>query len=168
MFIYSVRASTLKFFAAMLTGVVALVMLIILIPTVETPDAEPVAAETADGRRIKYDGVRSNDDRVAFLAQFGWTVEPEPCEQQEVTIPDEFDAVFTGYNEIQKRQGLDLSRYAKCDMTRYTYVVTNYPDYGGTVYANMLIYKNTVVAGDISSADVNGFVHGFDAPSGAE
>ena len=50
------------------------------------------------------------------------------------------------------------------DSTRYTYEVTNYPDYDGTVYISLLVYKDKVVAGDVCSADVNGFVHGFEAP----
>ena len=32
-------------------------------------------------------------------------------------------------------------------MTRYTYKVLNYPNYDGTVYANILVYRNRVVAG---------------------
>ena len=161
MFIYSVRASTLKFFAAMLAGVAALVALILIVPTAESGEAEPVGTEAA----IKYDGVKTNEDRIAFLAQFGWQVEETPTEEKTVTIPSEFDEVFTGYNEIQKNQGLDLSRYAKCEMTEFTYTVTNYPGWDGTVYANLFVYRGTVVAGDITSADINGFTHGFEKPA---
>ncbi|MBQ7161689.1 MAG: DUF4830 domain-containing protein [Clostridia bacterium] len=160
MFIYSVRASTLKFFAAMLTGIAALVALIIFIPTVEKDTAEPVGTEMT----IKYDGVKTNEDRLAFLAQFGWQVEETPAEEKTVTIPSEFDTVFTGYNEMQKNQGLDLAPYAKCEVTQYTYVVKNYTDWDGLVYANMLVYKDTVIGGDVTSADMHGFSHGFAKP----
>ena len=54
--------------------------------------------------------------------------------------------------------GLDLSRYKRKDVMRYTYQVENYPDYQGVVYANILVYKNKIIGGDICSADVNGFV----------
>jgi hypothetical protein len=70
--------------------------------------------------------------------------------------------VFTGYNEIQKRQGLDLSKYKKKNVMRYTYEVKNYKDYDGTVYANIIVYRNKVIGGDICSADVTGFIHGFE------
>jgi hypothetical protein len=40
--------------------------------------------------------------------------------------------------------------------------VTNYEGYDGKVYANVLVYRNKVVGGDICSADVEGFVHGFE------
>ena len=75
-------------------------------------------------------------------------------------MPEEFDRVMQGYNEIQKTQGLDLSRYRKKKVTRYTYEVTNYPDYEGTVYANLIVYRGRIIAADLSSADPLGFVTG--------
>ena len=86
----------------------------------------------------------------------------EPLETEEVLIPSDFDKVFAGYNEIQKSQGLDLGKYRKKHLTRYTYEVTNYDGYDGTVYANLLIYKGRVVGGDICSADAGGFMQGFE------
>ena len=50
-------------------------------------------------------------------------------------------------------------------MTRYTFTVTDYPDYEGTVYANVLTYRGRVIGGDICSSDVNGFIHGFEKPA---
>ena len=49
-------------------------------------------------------------------------------------------------------------------MTRYTFVVSNYDGYDGKVYANVLVYRNKVVGGDICSAEITGdaFVHGFE------
>ena len=46
-------------------------------------------------------------------------------------------------------------------MSRYTFKIDNYEGYGGTVLADVLVYKNKVIGGDVCSADVNGFVHGF-------
>ena len=73
-------------------------------------------------------------------------------------IPAEFDSVLDRYNSLQMDQGLDLSKYKRKTLTRYTYQVTNYPDYEGTVYANLLVYRNKVVAGDLCSASADGFV----------
>ena len=110
---------------------------------------------------IDYSGIKTNDDRIKFLSQFGWQVDPEAVESVEVTIPEEFDKIFTTYNELQKRQGLDLSRYKGKNVQRYTYKITNYDGYDGTVYANIWVYRNKVIAGDVCSADVKGFVHGL-------
>ena len=71
---------------------------------------------------------------------------------------------MNSYNEVQKSQGLDLSKFKGKTAMRYTYSITNYPDYSGTVYANVIIYKNRVIGGDVCSADVEGFIHGFEMP----
>ncbi|MBR6513311.1 MAG: DUF4830 domain-containing protein [Clostridia bacterium] len=158
MFIYSVRASTLKFFGGVILSVVTLITLICLIPTVDTEDAQTFSP----GEKINYSGIKSNDDRINFLKQFGWEAEPSPTKEETVTIPDDFDRVYTGYNEIQKSMGLDLSKYKNKEVIRYCYKITNYPDYDGEVIATLLIYRNKVIGGDISSADANGFTQGFE------
>lgn len=162
MFIYTLRASTIKFFTAVCIALAALITLIVLIPS----DSGSVITSAAAGSEAKlvYDKIKTNDDRRAFLAQFGWEASADPEESAEISIPADFDKVFSAYNEVQKKQGLDLSKYKKKDMMRYTYVVTNYPGYSGKVYANLLIYKNRVVGGDICSADRSGFMHGFGGP----
>ena len=156
MFIYSIKASTLRFFGAIMLCGTALLGLIIFIPSTPTEAADvPVVSE------IQFDRVNTNEERIQFLAQFGWEVESEATEEQQVTIPAEFDSVFVGYNELQRRQGLDLSNYRRMTVTRFTYRVTNFPDYDGIVYATMLIHRGRVIGGDICSAEPGGFVYGF-------
>ena len=157
MFIYSLRASTLKFFAVVCVALVTLITLIAFVPAYGE-DGTAVSGEV----EYDYDGVKTGEDRIEFLRQFGWEVKSEPVEAVEVTIPSEFDKIFTGYNEIQRRQGLDLSDYKKKKVMRYTYEVTNYEGATGTVYANILVYRNRVIGGDVCSADVKGFIHGFE------
>lgn len=179
MFIYSLKASTIRFFGVVCVALAALIALIAFVPTYAaggTADT-PVAGltdETAggsiekdteggvEGVTYRYEKVKSADDAAAFLGQFGWVVDAGSVETAQVTIPAEFDKVFAGYNELQKSQGLDLSKYKKKSVTRYTFTVTNYEGRQGTVYANVLVYRNRVIGGDICSADVNGFIHGFE------
>ncbi len=157
MFIYSMRASTIKFFAVICVALVTLITLIAFVPTFDTG-----SVAVSDGVSYSYEKIKSNEDRVNFLAQFGWQVKGDPLESVEVTIPDSFDKVFMSYNELQKQGGLDLSRYKGKKVMRYTYEITNYTDYNGVVYATVLVYRNRVIGGDISSADINGFIHGFE------
>jgi hypothetical protein len=110
----------------------------------------------ADATLIDYSGMKTNEDRVAFIKSFGLEIEEVP-EECAFTMPEDFDRVIGGYNELQKKQGLDLSKYAKKRVTRYTYKVTNY-DYDGEVWANIFVYRNKIVAADVSSADPDGFV----------
>jgi len=149
MFIYSIRASTIKFF-----GFIA-VTLAVLVGIVIMGGGSAVAA--SGSAEVNFGGIKSNEDRVAFIEQFGIKVDPEATEEVPFAMPDNFDRVILGYNELQKKQGLDLSKYAKKKVTRYTYKVTNY-DSEGDVYANLFVYRSKIVACDICSADPEGFV----------
>ncbi|MBE6573728.1 MAG: DUF4830 domain-containing protein [Ruminococcaceae bacterium] len=161
MFIYSVRASTIKFFGVVLLSVAALVALILFIPGYTAPEDK---STFMTGTGITFDNIKNDEDRRSFLAQFGWETKKDTVDEETVTVPDKFSKIYKGYNEIQKTQGLDLEKYKRKEIKRYTYIVTNYPDYDGTVYANLLVYRNKVIGGDISSADIEGFVHGFQNP----
>lgn len=157
MFICSVKAGTLRFFGAILLSVA----LFLTILTLVEPEGMTAGAEEYQ-EAVTYSGIRTDEDRVAFLASFGWEVgSTAPSGEVSFTMPEEFDRVLAGYNEIQKAQGLDLARYAGKKVTRYTYEVTNYEGYEGKVYANLIMYKNKIVAADITSADPYGFVHGL-------
>ena len=159
MFVRSVRMSTLKFASIAALAFLAIAALILFIPSYESP--APAAKIEGAGEEIRFDRIRSAGDRVQFLSQFGHVVDETPIEACEVLIPKEFDRVFAAYNEMQKGEGLDLSRYKGKKMMRYTYNVTNYEGYSDPVYANILVYKNKVVGGDVCSADPNGFAHGL-------
>jgi len=156
MFIYSVKGSTIKFFSIVFAAVLILCVLVIFVPSYGS------SANAGKIGNFKYDDIKTNEDRINFLKQFGWEVKEEAVEVEKVTIPSEFDKIFVNYNEIQKLQGLDLSKYKRKTLTRYTYEVTNFPNYDGKVLATILVYRNRVVGGDICSADANGFVFGFE------
>ena len=161
MFVYTLRANTLKFFSIIGIALIALVSLIVFVPKYETATTSTILAEK---EKINFDKVKSNEDRIAFLAQYGWEAADTPTEEVTLTIPTEFDKIMKTYNELQKQQGLDLSRYKGKSVSRYTYEISNYPGVSGKVLANIVVYKNRVIGGDICSTDVNGFIHGFAAP----
>ncbi len=161
MFIYSMRAGTIKLVGVICVALTVLVTLIAFVPTYAVT-SQTSANASATAKQYQYDKIKGAEDVVSFLEQFGWKTEATPVETKTVTIPSEFDKVFAVYNELQKEQGLNLSNYKNKKVTRYTFKVTNYPDYDGTVYANVLVYRNRVIGGDICSADVSGFVHGFE------
>ena len=159
MFVYSMRAGTVKMIGVIC---VALTVLITLIAFVPTYDILPPTTDADTEVTYRYDKVKSESDVIDFLSQFGWEVDSTPVEVKKVTIPTEFDKVFAAYNELQREQGLNLSKFKNKEVTRYTFKVTNYQGYEGTVWANVLVYRNRVIGGDICSADVTGFVRGFE------
>ncbi len=155
MFICTVRAGTVRLMAMVCVAVVLLIGVAVI------SDAGGVAPEDAV-ETISYSGMRTDSDRLAFLESLGWKTTGSVVDEESFTLPENFDRVLLGYNEIQRDQGLDLTRYRKKKVTRYTYEITNYEGYEGKVYANLIVYRNKVVAGDISSADPMGFVAGLE------
>lgn len=150
MFVYSLRASTLKLFAVMLLSLASILCLALFVPTY---------GESAEaGSAVVYDGIRTEGDRTALLSRLGYTVKGGPIEEVSFTLPEEFDRALSGYNELQKESGLDLSRYKKKTLTRYTYELESYEGYEGKVLVNILLFHDRVVAGDVCSADPTGFV----------
>lgn len=160
MFVYSFRASTVKLFAVMVLAVAALVSLAIFVPTYGETEAA--------GSGAVYDGIRTESDRLSLLSSLGLKVKGDaPIEEVSFRLPEELDRALAGYNELQREQGFDLSRYKKKTLTRYTYELSEYEGYAGTVYVNLLFFHDRVVAADISSADPAGFVRPL-FPTGAE
>jgi hypothetical protein len=111
--------------------------------------------------RATYGLADTEEDRIAFIKSYGWKVSDEPPEISEVTIPREFDAVYTRYNLIQKAQGLDLWDYSGCKVKRYTYKILNYPTGEEGVLINLLVYDGKIIGGDVMSPRIDGFMHGF-------
>ena len=153
MFVWSVKASTLKFIAVLLVSAAAIGALAVFMPKYELKAAAALAPEISR----KASGEESIKE---FLSAYGWEA-AELMDKAEVTVPAEFDPVYESYNTLQKKQEFDLSKYKKKTVVRYTYKVENYPDYSGVVLADVIVYKNKIIGGDICSADVNGFIHGF-------
>jgi len=157
MIVATVKFNTLKIMAVVLAlGVIAAVAI--------WPRGTSVIASTD----INYTGVSTNEKRVKFLNSFGWQVESNPIEVVEVNIPQTFNAVYNNYNAIQKKQGFDLSGYKGKRVKRWTYKITNYAGVIDEVRANLLIYDDKVIGGDVSTVALNGFMHGLKESSVAQ
>lgn len=154
MFFYTVKASRLKFFALVLCS---MAILLTLASVVSDKDGyESVAVVATD-----YSKASTNEERVKFLEGFGYEIDEKPYEVVSVRIPQEFDSVFDKYNDIQRAQGLNLKKYSGKQVTRYTYKVASYRE-DCQVYANLLVYNDHIIAGDVCAVGENGFIHGFE------
>jgi len=103
-------------------------------------------------------GVKTAEDRAAYLQKWGWVVPDDPAQVEELELPDPFGAEYDDYLALQTGQGFDLGKYAGKRIKRYTYDVLNYPG-GVKAQAHLLMYKNTVIAGEIFG---EGFLHGLE------
>lgn len=163
MFIVSVKSSKLiKYFVLLLVAVFALIGSIV---NVSTQSSKPVSKIGNINMRVETD-----EQRLAFFSQFGWQVNETPVEIKEIVVPTEFDDTYTEYNDLQKQQNLNLEKYKGVRVKSFSYEVLNYPGYTdkpGVIRANILVYDNTVIAGDICSIELNGFMHTFNLPLSA-
>ena len=78
MFVYSFKASTLKFFSVIGLALITLIALAILIPTYTVSTTKEIATMNES---ISFDKVKKADDVVDFLKQYGWEVIDEPIEE---------------------------------------------------------------------------------------
>lgn len=158
MFIFTAKVNRKK----IILGAAAVVVLCgVLAAALSALGAGGAAVSTAAGPK----GVKSNDDRVAYLESYGWTVVPDPISVEELVIPDEFDETYTDYLALQAGQGFDLSRFNGKRVKRYAYIITNYPTGEEGVQAGLLVYKNTVIGGEVLSSQIDGFIHGLALPN---
>ena len=125
-----------------------------------------VSTDTAPVSNLGGINMRAStaEERIAFFSQFGYEISEDPLEVKEVVIPTEFDETYEEYNNIQKAQGLDLSKYKGKRVKMWSYAIKNYPGYetaDGTIRGNILVYNGVVVGGDVSNIELGGFMVGF-------
>jgi len=155
MFVYSVKSNQLKPFFVMSFVVLSIVVLVFLIKTDKTKQTASVE---------KSFEAETCEQRLFFLSSFGWKADEKSEEVSEVIIPEEFDEVYTSYNELQKQQGFDLSPFAGKRVKKWTYTIVNYPGYENRdcIKATLLVFDGQVIGGDICSVELEGFMHSFD------
>ncbi|MBQ7129139.1 MAG: DUF4830 domain-containing protein [Clostridia bacterium] len=99
--------------------------------------------------------------RVEFLKNYGFEADKNSETKKRITIPSEFDNVYTSYNSIQKSMGFDLEDFKGEKVDLYSLKITNYPKDSKNVYATILVKNGKIIGGDIHSTELNGFMHGF-------
>ena len=116
---------------------------------------------TAASATISPKGVKTEEDRVAYLQEWGWQVSSQAVLVEELALPEEFGEEYAKYLELQTGQGFDLTKYAGKRIRRYTYDILNYPTGETGVVAHLLLYRNTVVGGEVLG---DSFLHGLAMP----
>ncbi len=153
MFIITAKLDKRKLLIAALIALVVVVAAVLIFSGGDSAEAASLSAV-----------VKSNEQRVNYLKSFGWEVGDEPMEEQSVTIPREFKGAYSDYQELQRSQGFDLAKYSGLEATRYTYEVKNHPRATSNVVADIIVYRNEVIAGDIQCVSADGFMEGLKFP----
>ncbi len=158
---------SLKMTKAKLIGLLGLTISIICSGTilgVYAKETREAMANTDGGINEQNYIAKTNQGRTNFLRSFGWEVEEIPVSTDEVKIPEKFDEVMENYNAIQLEQGFDLSGYCGKKVKKYTYIIHNYPNEPEGIRANIFVYKDRIIGGDICSIAADGFIQGFEMP----
>ena len=91
------------------------------------------------------------------LSRFGWEASELVC-QEDFTLPDPFGPTYDTFLALQQEAGFDLTPYAGKTVLRYTYRIANYPAGSDTIYADLLLWQEQVIGGDLRSASLDGFL----------
>ena len=99
----------------------------------------------------------TNEERVAYLEALGWQVEQQPIETLDLQLPEKLEGEWDAYAKLQKGQGLPFSEFAGQAVKRYTYTVTNYPEIPQGVQANLYLWGDQIIGGDVIFTGQGGF-----------
>ena len=100
----------------------------------------------------------------AYLETLGWEIDPDSEEHKSVRVPESLDGIIADYNELQLQQDFDLSKHLGEACEQYSYTVTNYPDPEQTVLITVYIQGKELIAGDVHSTALIGFMQGLKKP----
>ncbi len=98
--------------------------------------------------------------QLEFLHDLGWVTSESAIDVRSVIIPEEWNDVYSQYNELQLEQGLDLSGYKGCAVEIYTYEIYNYGEEDNIV-VNLMICDGVLIAGDVCCTELGGFMQGL-------
>ena len=146
MFVMTAKLNKKKLTAILLVLVLAIVAVVIAVSAI---------GGSSGGR------IRSSEDAAAYLESLGWQVSPEPLEVQEIVIPRQFTGVYESYILLQRRQGFKLEEYGGMSATRYSFNVLNYPGGEKNIVADIIVYGSDIIAGDVQSTAIDGFMEGL-------
>lgn len=153
MFVFSLKASKLKYLlSAVICAAVAVIVILLMPDTEHSVSVNGTVSEYEQGK-IRFDGIKDKDGVIRFVESLGYKVDADNVETVEVKIPSKTDAVLEEYNNLQKSQGFNLMKYKNKDAVRYTFKVKELPDEQtlpeDDVLLTVIMYKDKVIGGDL-------------------
>ena len=153
MFVFTAKLNRKSAVAAVAVLALALVAVILLISLRTIRGSAPKTPETG--------GVADAAGAARYLAGLGWEVEPQPLEVKALVIPRSFSGAYADYAALQAKQGYPLAEYGGMEAKRYSFRVLNYPGGSEEIVADLVVCGQTVIAGDIQSTALDGFMTGL-------
>ena len=148
MYIRTIKLKKTVFAAAVVTVAAAAVLA-----------AGNIAKKLAGEKRVYK--VQTEQQRQALISELGWQTGDKPSSHKTITIPEHFDDVYEGYNELQKEQGFDLSGHRGRKAELYTYEIYNYPDHPDCMQLTLIGEDGVLIGGDVCCTELDGFMQGL-------
>ena len=154
MFVFTAKLNRKKAIVAVIVFALLLAAAIILVG---------LRFKSADGenRRTEPKGIANASDAVRYLNDLGWQVDADPLEVKHLVIPRAFTGVYADYASLQAKQGFPLTEYGGMEAVRYSFRVRNHPSGAEDVVADLVVCGQTVIAGDVQSTALDGFMTGL-------
>ena len=152
MFVFTAKLNRKSAVAAVVIAALLLIAVILLVSLHSIGGGKP-APEKA--------GITDASDAARYLAGLGWQVEPQPLEVRDLVIPRSFSGVYADYAALQTKQGYPLTEYGGMEARRYSFKVLNHPSGADSIVADLVVCGQTVIAGDIQSTALDGFMTGL-------
>lgn len=119
-----------------------------------------VTARSVFGKEKALD-LNTTEGREAYLNSLGWEIDRDSESFRSVVVPQKLDGIMAQYNKIQLRQGYDLNAHLGESCRQYCYDIKNYPGGEGKVIVSLYLRDGEIIAGDVHSTAINGFMHGL-------
>lgn len=165
MFVFSLKASKLKYLLSAVICAAVIAVVIFLLPDTEhSVSVNGTVSEYEEGK-IRFDGIKDKDGVIKFAESLGYKVNTDGIETVSVRIPSQTDAVLEEYNNLQKSQGFNLMKYKNKTALRYTFKVSKLPDEmtlpEDDVLLTVIVYKDKVIGGDLYFTGENARLSGI-------
>ena len=104
----------------------------------------------------------------SFLKGYGIGAEFLPEETKSLVLPPETDTVMREYYSLQAENGAPILQFIGREVSVLTFLVSDFCGAAEEIplYAHCYICDSTVIAADICSADLSGFMSGLRFPEG--
>lgn len=158
MVIFTAKLPKKRLLAIAAIIVILVVALLTMRPRHEGYEADDVLGSSS----AEVSGIRTNDDRLAYIGSLGYSVAPEPLSEKQVVIPETFDDTYAQYNALQQQCGFDLTGYMGETVTQYVYSLLEYED-AQDVQLELLVHNGKVIGGSVYTVAIDGFMRGLSA-----
>ncbi len=101
------------------------------------------------------DKIIGDEECVDFLNELGYNAN-RLLYEKDIFIPEKFGEVFENYNRLQIISGYNLKKYSGKTAKLFCYKISDAQGLETEYNANIIVYENTIIGGDISSVSIDG------------